>query len=59
MENGEIAEGLASVAVAVKDRTGWPVTSLAVTYPAGGPDESRLVAEVHRYAELLQRRLYG
>ncbi len=59
VENGEIAEGLASVAVAVKDRTGWPVTSLAITYAEGQADEARLVAEVHRHAEVLHRRLYG
>ncbi|MBT0771589.1 IclR family transcriptional regulator [Kineosporia sp. J2-2] len=62
VENGEITEGLASVAVAVRDRTGWPVAGLAVTFPAGQADASQrgdLVAEVQRHAELLRQRLYG
>lgn len=32
-EHGEVTEGLASIAVAATDRTGWPVAALAVTAP--------------------------
>ncbi|MCE0536158.1 IclR family transcriptional regulator [Kineosporia rhizophila] len=62
VENGEIAEGLASVAVAVRDRSGWPAVALAVTFRAdqATPERYReLVAQVQQHAVTLERRLYG
>lgn len=35
VEDGEITPGMASVAVAVRGRTGWPIAALAVTFAAG------------------------
>lgn len=34
VEDGEVTPGLASLAVAVRNRAGWPIAALAVTYPA-------------------------
>lgn len=62
VEDGEITAGFASVAVAVTDRAGWPVASLAVTFESGAVDGARreeLVAAVRRYASELRRRLVG
>nr|AGU11702.1 Bacterial transcriptional regulator [uncultured organism] len=62
VENGEITDGLASVAVAVCDRNGWPATSLAVTFTdelVTDARRDRLAEEVRRHALLLERRLYG
>jgi DNA-binding IclR family transcriptional regulator len=60
VEDGEITPGFSSVAVAVTDRSGWPVTSLAVTFEAGTvPDPEALAAAVRRGAEELRRRLFG
>ncbi|ABS05913.1 IclR family transcriptional regulator [Kineococcus radiotolerans] len=62
VEDGEITEGLASVAVAVRDRSGWPVCSLALTFPAGDVDEARrsgFVEVLLRHAADLRRRLHG
>ncbi|WP_432565259.1 IclR family transcriptional regulator [Kineococcus sp. SYSU DK003] len=61
-EDGDITPGFASVAVAVTDRSGWPVTSLAVTFEAVVVDEARraeLAEAVRRHAEELRRRLFG
>lgn len=33
-ENGEVTKGLASLAVAVTDRAGWPRAAVAVTFPS-------------------------
>ncbi|MEW1959655.1 IclR family transcriptional regulator [Kineococcus sp. NPDC059986] len=62
VEDGEITAGFASVAVAVTDRAGWPVASLAVTFESSGVDDGRraeLVTAVRRYAGELRRRLVG
>ena len=61
VEDGEVTEGLASVAVPVLDPTGWPAASVAVTYAAAEvrPDrQADLVAAVTAYAVELRRRLY-
>ncbi|MGI4894501.1 MAG: IclR family transcriptional regulator [Janthinobacterium lividum] len=61
-EDGEITVGFASVAVAVLDRSGWPTSSLALTFAADDVDERRraeLVLALQRHAEELHRRLYG
>nr|WP_281373090.1 IclR family transcriptional regulator [Kineococcus aurantiacus] len=62
VEDGEITPGFASVAVAVRDRGGWPVTSLAVTFEAAAVDGGRraeLAEAVRRHAGELRRRLFG
>lgn len=62
VEDGEITPGFASVAVAVTDRSGWPVTSLAVTFEAAAvsPQQRVELAEaVRRHAQELRRRLFG
>jgi len=58
-EHGEITEGLASVAVAVVDRTGWPVAALAVTAPESDASgvEAALVERVSQAARELSSRL--
>ncbi|MFT3796927.1 IclR family transcriptional regulator [Microbacterium sp.] len=57
-EDGEVTLGFRSVAVAVRDHTGWPAAALAVTWP----DESRrdggeLAAVAVAAAAELERRL--
>ncbi|RZS90887.1 IclR family transcriptional regulator [Motilibacter rhizosphaerae] len=61
VEDGEVTEGLASVAVAVRDRSGWPAAALAVTYPAGVGEDGRaaLVRAVEVHAQEFSRRLFG
>lgn len=56
-EDGEIAEGLRSVGVAVLDHTGWPVAAVAVTWADETIDEAELATEVTASASLLQSRL--
>ncbi|WP_201467587.1 IclR family transcriptional regulator [Janibacter melonis] len=56
LESGSVTQGLASVALAVLDRTGQPLAAVALTYPEGtvtGPEEllvplRRSVATIHR-----------
>ncbi|MEZ0493231.1 IclR family transcriptional regulator [Kineococcus sp. TBRC 1896] len=62
VENGDVTAGFASVAVAVTDRAGWPVASLAVTFESTAVDAGRreeLVGAVQRCAGELRRRLVG
>ncbi len=59
-EDGEVTPEFASVAVAATDRAGYPVASVAVTFPGAevGPAErERLAAQVARTAADLSRRL--
>jgi DNA-binding IclR family transcriptional regulator len=61
-EDGEITAGLASVAVAVLDRSGWPTSSIALTFRDQDVDPGRrneLVDALQRHAAELRRRLYG
>ena len=63
-EDGEVTEGLASVAAAVLDHTGHPAAGIAVTYAVadvegGAVDPARLAADVRRTADLLTTRLGG
>lgn len=61
-ESGEVSDGFASVAVAIRDRNGWPAASLAVTFPHGNvPEESwpDLAQRIERFASELGRRLSG
>jgi DNA-binding IclR family transcriptional regulator len=60
-EDGEVTEGLASVAAAVLDHTGHPAAGIAVTYPVDEQqvDPAALAADVRRTAQLLTTRLGG
>lgn len=59
-EDGEVTEGMRSVAVAVTDHAGWPAAALAVTWPAElDRDAAALAAHVRSAAAELGRRLYG
>ncbi|WP_235007996.1 IclR family transcriptional regulator [Microbacterium timonense] len=43
-EDGEVAIGLRSVGVAVRDHTGWPAAAIAVTWPVDGEHDADAVA---------------
>ena len=60
-EDGSVTAGLASVAVAVRDHTGWPVAAIAVTFPGerDAAERNRLAALVARDAAELERRIGG
>lgn len=61
-EDGEVTRGLASVAVAVLDHTGWPAAGIAVTFPRDTipPDRHAELAErIGRTAAELGRRIRG
>lgn len=61
-EDGEVTEGLASVAMPVLDGTGYPVAAVTVTYPTAeqAPElVQRLVADVRATTRMLSRRLGG
>jgi DNA-binding IclR family transcriptional regulator len=59
-EDGEITEGMASVAVAVPDHAGWPAASIAVTFSSADHSErSTLVSAVAAAAAELSRRIGG
>lgn len=59
VENGEISVGLASVAAAVLDPTGYPVAAVAATFPAelDASATSALADAVRRTADQVSRRL--
>lgn len=63
VEDGEVTPGMSSVAVALRDRSGWPAASLALTFRtddvAGRTGREELVRVLRRHAEELGRRLYG
>ncbi|WP_111721313.1 IclR family transcriptional regulator [Homoserinimonas sp. OAct 916] len=62
VEDGEVTEGLASVAVAVRDHVGWPAAGIAVTFPKENIAEDQwpvLAAEITRTAAELSRRIRG
>jgi DNA-binding IclR family transcriptional regulator len=61
-EQGEVSEGLSSVAMAVVDGTGHPVAAVTVTFPESERTErlvDGLVADLGRTARELSRRLGG
>jgi DNA-binding IclR family transcriptional regulator len=61
-EDGDVTEGLASVAVAVRDHAGWPAAGIAVTFPREHVPQDRwpaLAAEVRHSALELSRRIRG
>ena len=62
LEDGEITEGMASVAVAVRDHAGWPAAGIAVTFPRERIPEAEwpaLAAQLGGTAALLARRIRG
>ena len=64
VEDGEVTPGLASVGVAVMDRTGWPAAALAITFPADDDvdndvDRAAVATELAAAARELERRLFG
>jgi DNA-binding IclR family transcriptional regulator len=62
VENGEITEHFASVAVAVLDHTSHPVASIAVTFEAASisvADTRSIVRETAAAVDVVQRRLRG
>lgn len=61
-EDGEVTEGLSSVAAAVLDHAGHPVAGLAITFVAADADPDRralLAAQAVRVATTISRRLHG
>jgi DNA-binding IclR family transcriptional regulator len=61
-EDGDVTAQLASVAVAVRDHSGWPAAGIAVTFArADLPPESwpALAADIRRHAAELSRRIRG
>lgn len=61
-EDGEVTPGLCSIATAVLDHTGYPLASVAVTYPQdhqSGERTAAIVREVTRTAAELSRRVGG
>ena len=59
-EESDVTPGISSVAIAVRDREGWPQASIAASFPseAQGPESRRELAERLRpYAAELGRRL--
>ncbi len=61
-EEGTVTPGLSSVARAASDHTGYPVASVALTYPTdevGEAEVARLAAAVGRAADTLSARLGG
>jgi DNA-binding IclR family transcriptional regulator len=61
-EDGDVTEGIASVAVAVRDHAGWPAAGIAVSFPRDAIPVERwpdLAAEIGRVAAELSRRISG
>ena len=59
-EDGEVTEGIASVAIAFTDRSGWPQAAVTVSFPASSyPPEAwgGLAEQVRGSAEELARRM--
>ncbi|WP_341944902.1 IclR family transcriptional regulator [Microbacterium sp. LWH11-1.2] len=56
-EDSEVAAGLRSVGVAVRDQAGWPVAAVAVTWAGEERDERALADAVTATASVLESRL--
>lgn len=59
-EQSEVTSGFSSVAVAVCDRSGWPVAAMTLTYSQISISEEKkqkLIKTVSRYASLLEKRI--
>ena len=59
VEDGEVTEGMASVATAVVDHNGHPVAGLAMTFLRERADPDALARALTHTADLLSRRLSG
>jgi DNA-binding IclR family transcriptional regulator len=58
-ENGDVTPGLASVAFAVVDHSGWPAAAIAVTFPQTETGLEKIVDAVRTVATELTRRIHG
>jgi len=61
-EDGDVSEGIASVAVAARDHAGWPAAAIAVSFPRDAIPLDRwpqLATEIGRVAAELSRRISG
>ncbi len=61
-ENGEVSEGIASVAVAVVNHAGWPVAAITTSFPTESfaeTDWPELANELRHYSGELARRIGG
>jgi DNA-binding IclR family transcriptional regulator len=61
-EDEDVTPGMASVAVAVRDHSGWPAAGIAVTFSRETIPPNRwpaLAAEIQRHADELSRRIRG
>jgi DNA-binding IclR family transcriptional regulator len=59
-EDGDVTEGIASVAVAVADRSGWPQAAVTISFPAEAIGRDRwdgLAEQVRGVADELARRM--
>ena len=56
-EDSEVAAGLRSVGVAVRDHAGWPIAAVAVTWGDANLEEESLVAAVRETAATLEERV--
>lgn len=56
-ENGEITSGFSSVAVPVRDRTGWPIAAVALTFADGACNPRDIVPQMAAAAMEISRRL--
>lgn len=61
IEEGEVTPGFVSIAVAVLDRAGYPVASVAITFPRypAADQQAVLVDEVSRTARAIAHRVGG
>ncbi len=56
-EHGEITAGFESVAVPILDRVGWPLASIALTFPEGTVDVEQLARKALATSVEISRRL--
>ena len=56
-EHGDVTPGFGSVAVAIVDRVGWPIASLALTFDESTPVTDALVSALKSTAADISRRL--
>jgi DNA-binding IclR family transcriptional regulator len=61
-ESSEVTAGLSSVAMAVVDKSGYPIAAVTVTYPEQDADEElqrRTLSRIRATVQVIQRRLGG
>ena len=56
-EHGDVTRGLASVAVAIVDRVGWPIAALALTFDESRVIDESLVASLRQSAAEISKKL--